>query len=295
MSLLRDRDLIANLTGKLEARYFEGVELPTDQYSKDSPVQASAIDLHIGQIFIPGTKKDDEGGEKKPKSSHWLQTGETAVVTTKEVLHFPPDLAGLGFPPSRVSFKGLLMTNPGHVDPGYQGVMRFTVINMAKEAYHLGAGDRIVRLLLFKMEYGAEADWHKRNPGGSHPPTQAEINLLSKDFVNVERRAKRIAKEQGVKTGLIITAALGLVGLLLQAHLFYRQDVEDLKKRQELLDYDLKNRVDVERKLQDFDIHLKDFDSRLKDFQTWKTSVKLNQKKSQSSTQTTTNQPGKNQ
>jgi dCTP deaminase len=286
MSLLRDHDLIANITGNQETRYVEGVELPTDQYSKDSPVQASSIDLHIGQIFIPGTKKDEEGGEKNPKSGHWLQTGETAVVTTKEILHFPANLAGFGFPPSRVSFKGLLMTNPGHVDPGYQGVMRFTVINMAKEAYHLGSGDRIVRLLLFKMDRDADSDWRKRNPEGSHPPTQAEINLLSKDFVNVERRAKRIAKEQGVKTGLIITAVLGLVGLLLQAHLFYRQDVEDLKKRQELLDYDLKNRVDVERKLQDFD-------SRLKDLETSKTSASSKQKKDQSSSQPIMNEPGK--
>jgi hypothetical protein len=131
---------------------------------------------------------------------------------------------------------------------------------MGKEAYHLGSGHRIVRLLLFKMDSDAHSDWRKRNPEGSRLPTQAEINLLSKDFVNVERRAKKIAKAQGVKTGLIITAVLGLVGLLLQAHLFYRQDVEDLKKRQEMLDYDLKNRVNIERKLEDFDNRLKELE-----------------------------------
>jgi dCTP deaminase len=244
MNLLRDEDLIANLTA-----YVEGVELPKDPYSTDSPIQGSSLDLHIGQIYLPGTKKDEEGGAENPKSGHLLQTGETAVVTTKETLHLPSNVAGIGFPPSRVSFRGLLMTNPGHVDPGYKGVMRFTVINMAKEPYHLAGGDRIVRLLLFRMDQDVHTDWQKRNPKGSSLPTQADINHLSKDFVNMERRAKRIAKEEGVKAGLIITAVLGLVGLLLQAHLFYRQDVEDLKKRQEMLDYDLKNRVNIERKL----------------------------------------------
>src|SRR5882762_7390489 len=156
MSLLRDHDLIGNITGKAETRYFEGVELPADPYSKESPVQASSIDLHIGDIFLPGTKKDQVGGVENPKSGYWLQTGETAVVTTKETLDFPGNIAGFGFPPSRVSFKGLLMTNPGHVDPGYNGVMRFTVINMAKEAYHLAQGDRIVRLLLFRMTNEAD-------------------------------------------------------------------------------------------------------------------------------------------
>jgi dCTP deaminase len=282
MSLLRDADLIANLTV-----YVEGVELPKDPYSIDSPIQGSSLDLHIGQIYLPGTKKDEEGGAENPKSGHLLQTGETAVVTTRETLHFPSNIAGIGFPPSRVSFRGLLMTNPGHVDPGYKGVMRFTVINMAKEAYHLASGDRIVRLLLFRMDKDAHADWQKRNPQGSSRPTQTDINHLSKDFVNVERRAKKIAKEEGVKAGLIITAVLGLVGLLLQAHLFYRQDVEDLKKRQEMLDYDLKNRVDVERKLQDFD-------NRLKDLERTKSSTTSEQKKQQSPGKEVTKATGKN-
>ena len=35
---------------------------------------------------------------------------------------------------------------------------------------------------------------------------------------------------------------------------------KDLKKRQEIVEYDLKNRVDVERKLQEFDNRLKELE-----------------------------------
>src|SRR5216683_926386 len=179
MSLIRDQDLIASV-----ATFADEVELPVDPYSKDSPVQGCSLDLHIGDIYLPGKKEDEIGGTQNPKLDVELETGATAVVTTKERLHLPGDVAGFGFPPSRVSFRGLLMTNPGHVDPGYEGVMRFTVINMAKEAYHLKRGDRIVRLLLFRMDKAAHADWRQRNPEGSHPPAQTEINLLSEDFVD---------------------------------------------------------------------------------------------------------------
>ena len=285
MSLLRDQDLIANLTAQAPTTpYVEGVEIPADPYSKDSPIQPSSIDLHIGGIYLPGTRKKDEGGEGNPKADHTLQTGETAVVTTKEKLKFPANIAGFGFPPSRVSFRGLLMTNPGHVDPGYEGVMRFTVINMAKEAYHLSSGDRIVRLLLFRMDSDAHTDWKQRNPAGSGLPTQADINRLSKDFVDVESRAKRIAKAQGVKVGLILTSAFALLGVVLQAHLIYRQDIEDLKKRQDMAEYDLKNRVDVERKLQDFDNRLNQLQQLLSE-----------QKKSQNSGRTARNTNGQHQ
>jgi deoxycytidine triphosphate deaminase len=266
MSLLRDEELIAAITAQPPAaRYVEGVVLPADPYSKDSPVQASSIDLHVGNIYLPGSKDSEEGGANNPKSDHVLLTGETAVVTTKEILHLPGDVAGVGFPPSRVSFKGLLMTNPGHVDPGYDGLLRFTVINMAKEAYPLINGDRIVTLLLYKMNAGARSDWRQRNPGGGNSPSpvnHANINRLARDFVDVVARAKKVARDEGVKIGLAITSGLAVLRLILQALIssqtFYRKDMEDIKKRQDLVEYDIKNRVNVDKKLEEFDNRLKE-------------------------------------
>lgn len=103
MSLLRDEELVAAITGQPPtARYVEGVALPVDpadRYSKDSPVQASSIDLHIGNVYLPGEKPTNLGGAQNPKHDHSLRTGETAVVTTMETLHLPNNIAGFGFPP----------------------------------------------------------------------------------------------------------------------------------------------------------------------------------------------------
>jgi dCTP deaminase len=266
MSLLRDQDLIANITVQPPGvPYVEGVVLPADVYSKDSPVQASSIDLHIGNIYLPGEKETDLGGAQNPKQEYSLKTGETAVVTTLETLHLPSDIAGFGFPPSKdVSFKGLLMTNPGHVDPGYEGGMRFTVINMAKDPYPLLRGGRIVTLLLFRLNNDAHSGWRQRNPQGSSPPSHAAISRLSRDFVSVDRRAKKIAKEEGLKWSVGITVSatlvLGLLQLLSSGRLFSRADVEELKKRQDIVEYDVKSRVNVEQKLQEFDNRLKDLE-----------------------------------
>jgi dCTP deaminase len=263
MRLLRDEDLIASITAASPAvPYAEGVKLPDNRYSKESPVQAASIDLHIGDIYLPGKKETEIGGTKNSKLDVELETGATAVVTTREILHLPANIAGIGFPPSRVSFKGLLVTNPGHVDPGYEGVMRFTVINMAKEPYHLKTGDRIVRLLLFEMDKAAQSDWRQRNPDGSQPPTQVDINLLSRDFVDVERRAETIARKHSRRVSTLIAGGFTVITLILGAvssgQLFRNATIEDLKKKQDILDYDLKNRVEVERKLQDFDNRLKE-------------------------------------
>jgi deoxycytidine triphosphate deaminase len=265
MSLLRDQDLIASIDVKPPAvSYVVGVELPADRYSADSPVQGTSIDLRIGNIYLPGKKKNELGGVENPKSKHSLKTGQTAVVTTREKLQLPDDVSGFGFPPSSVSFQGLLMTNPGHVDPGYEGFMRFTVINMAKDPYELKRGDRIVRLLLFKLDAPVHAGWRARHPRGSRLPSEEEITRLSEDFVDVNRRAKKIARAQGVAWSVGITAGAALLVAVLQlwstGHLFSRADVEDLKKRQDLVEYDLKNRVNVEQKLHEFDNRLKDLE-----------------------------------
>jgi deoxycytidine triphosphate deaminase len=292
MSLLRDQDLVASMEVKPPAvPYAAGVEMPADPYASDSPVQGSSIDLRIGHIYLPGKKKKDLGGVENPKSTHSLKTGHTAVVTTKEKLQLPDNIAGIGFPPSSVSFKGLLMTNPGHVDPGYEGVMRFTVINMGKDPYSLNRGERIVRLLLFKLDAPAHAGWRARHPEGSRDPNEEEISRLSEDFVDVESRAKEIAKQEGRKWSVGITVAASLIVGILQlfssGHLFSRDDVTDLKKRQEMVEYDLKNRVEVERKLQDFE-------NRLKDLERTSSGAPSGQKKGQGQGSTATNAPGKN-
>jgi hypothetical protein len=131
---------------------------------------------------------------------------------------------------------------------------------MAKETYALSRGERIVTLLFFRMANASNASWRQRNPNASDAITQSAIDRLAHDFVNVESRAKKIARDHGVKVGLIITTAIAVLTVLMQSQLFYRKDVTDIKQRQDLVEYDLKNRVNVEKTLQEFDSRLKDIE-----------------------------------
>ena len=85
MKLLRDEDLVASIDVKPPlVPYVEGIVLPANVYSNDSPIQGSSIDLHIGNIYLPGTKDCDIGGAQTPKLDHVLQPGETVVVTDRK-------------------------------------------------------------------------------------------------------------------------------------------------------------------------------------------------------------------
>lgn len=173
-----------------------GFDPPKQWEAKDSPVQPCSIDLHIGGIFQPGIKPGRPGSAGNPKAELVLRTGQTAIVVTKESIHLPGDYAGIGFPPSHVSSRGLLTTNPGHIDPGYNGPLQFTVINMGREDYVLRREDLIVTLLIFKLATQVATDYAARHP---NPPSatiaQTNIDLLSPDFVDVQKRATSIARK----------------------------------------------------------------------------------------------------
>ena len=238
MTLLSDRELVSKITQ--DPRIIIGLPKERlDWYDKDSPIQPSSIDLHIGEIFVPG-KKDSSFffWEKKckPKTEYILMPGHTTVVCTKEEINFPNDLAGIGFPLSRNSSQGILMTNPGHIDPGYQGPLRFTLINMSRKKFPLRAGDKIVTLILIKMHREAEKGWFERNEEKSKKPDKEQVNRLAPDFGDIENRAIKISKKEINKAHLkslwvpVIAAVIAGVITLISTYLtVFKQPIKDLE------------------------------------------------------------------
>jgi hypothetical protein len=105
--------------------------------------------------------------------------------------------AEIAFPPAHVSLKGLMMTNPGHIDPGYEGPLHCTVINMGHESYSLNRGDRIMRVLVFELDNKNQVAPNLVGvPAGPNPQITTELlTRLSIDFLDVEKRAESIAKK----------------------------------------------------------------------------------------------------
>jgi dCTP deaminase len=114
----------------------DGKPVPLNNpYSETSLIQPASIDLHVGMIHLPGRDEDAPGGSRKALTRHTLGQGETAVIITTETLRLPRAIGGIVFPPNSLAFQGLLITNPGHIDAGYYGTLRFAVINMARKEF----------------------------------------------------------------------------------------------------------------------------------------------------------------
>lgn len=205
---------------------------PQEWKDRDSLVQPCSLDLHIGGIFQPGIKAGKPGSAGNPKSELVLRTGQTAIIATKESIHLPGDYAGFGFPPSHVSARALLMTNPGHIDPGYSGTLQFTVINMGRGDYVLRRKDLIVTLLIFKLAGQVDADYGARNPGAAASSiTQANIDLLSPDFIDVRKRATSIARKTLGFATVVGTVLAVLLTWAVNAISKRTEGIDDMKAR----------------------------------------------------------------
>jgi dCTP deaminase len=225
MKLLVDRELNA-----IYSAVITGVAPPQSWTDAKSAVQPASIDLQIGTISIP--TEDRSQSPIKINKGYSLPPGQTAVVTTRERLKMPPDLAAIGFPPSHVSVQGILMTNPGHIDPGYDGPMHLTVINMGRDSFELRIGDSIVTVLFFKLDAGVTADYSTRNPGQLPDP---DVNKLSRDFVNVEKRAKDIARNAILRAGIWGAIGAAVLTMATQGLPYWLGGLEDVKRNQAVL------------------------------------------------------------
>jgi dCTP deaminase len=223
-------------SGFLSADDFRALSATNPNLSSPAPkaenVKGASVDLTVGDVFLPCAEPGKLGGPDRPRTYIDLKQGETAVIRTLEKLSLPTHVGAICFPPATLSLKGMLTTNPGHVDPGYQGHLHLTVINMSRKTLHLERGMRIMRLLLF---------W---NPGTAicseypNPITDELLERLSPDFLDIKDRAERAASYAVLKQQLLVPIIAAAVAAILSAGATYfasldaqKANIADIEKR----------------------------------------------------------------
>lgn len=167
-------------------------------------VQPSSIDLTIKLIHIP---EDD-----KTKKCHSIAPGETIILEINEIFSLSNDISGIVFPKNTLSKNGIIMTNPGHVDPGYNGILTLYLVNMSKETYKLRAQDAVARLLLFKTSSITSG-----YQGSSVTQVDEEqLSSMGKDFAGLNTRMtsalRKVLAEWSVVLFVIIGIMISIIG-----------------------------------------------------------------------------------
>lgn len=113
-----------------------------------SLIQACSYDMRIGTIFKAGrpiTGPQTQGNEVQ------VEPGEIISLFTQEELDLPADIMATAFAINSMSSQGLLVLNPGHVDPGFVGPLTVRAINIRKTAKAINLGTKIFTVIFERL------------------------------------------------------------------------------------------------------------------------------------------------
>ena len=120
------------------------------KYAIPEGVQACSYDLRIGTIFFEDKilRKSSSEQDQDPVI---LGPGGIISLLTLEELDLPKDIAATAFALNVMSSHGVLVLNPGHVDPGFRGPLTVRIINIRLTPKALLFGTPIFTVIFHRL------------------------------------------------------------------------------------------------------------------------------------------------
>jgi len=108
-------------------------------------LEPCSYDMRVGTIFYEGQVIN--GAHSQADAQIIVQPGEIISLFTEEELHLPLNIAATAFAINEMSSKGLLVLNPGHIDPGFEGPLTVKALNMRKVPLAITRGQAIFTVI----------------------------------------------------------------------------------------------------------------------------------------------------
>jgi deoxycytidine triphosphate deaminase len=193
-------------------------------YGDEKSIQACSYDLRVGTIIKSGKVIRDT--DSTTDQSVEVLPGEIVTIITLEEVTLSGKIAGLAFEMNQWSSQGLLVLNPGHIDPGFSGPLSIKALNLRKTSITLRFHDPIFTILFMELT----GDTDKPYPGEPKTKKDYERNFEERDreisptsigdllramkelpFVTEDQLAARMWKHGST----IVSLLIGLFGVLL--------------------------------------------------------------------------------
>jgi len=188
----------------------------------ENNIQACSYDMRIGSIFRRGVPIKTLPVQEEDIQ---VQPGEVVSLFTLEEVNLPADISATAFAINEMSSQGLLVLNPGHVDPGFSGPLTVRAINIRKNTKTINLGTKIFTVIFERLPVAAAAPYSKRisrqerehNFAGmdleQNPGTLTNLIIKSRDFpfitaVQADEKIRNFITAEKVDQRLIAAAAV---------------------------------------------------------------------------------------
>lgn len=145
-------------------------------------VESASYDLRVGTIFHEGSVD---------KEQVVVEPGGILVVVTQEELDLPADVCATAYAINSLSKEGLLVLNPGHVDPGYKGTLTVRLLNIRKTRKAISQGSPVFTVVFERLQLPTVAPYR--------PTTRRKEDLIR------ELNDNDVQQNPGSLTKLVVT------------------------------------------------------------------------------------------
>jgi dCTP deaminase len=144
----------------------------------DTSVVSCAYELRLGDEAFVTSSKNGKKQHIRPRDEIVIHPGQFGLLITKEVINIPKDTLGLISIKASIKFRGLINVSGFHVDPGFNGRLKFSVYNAGGQDINLSR-DQLVFMIWFAA-LDEEVDVAYK---GEH---QNQMEITSKDVMDIK-------------------------------------------------------------------------------------------------------------
>lgn len=151
-----------------------------------------------GSYYLAIDKIIDNNGKEFTKFN--LEPQGIVYVIFKEIINLPENVIGFAHVKTSFTQNGILSTNIGIIDPGYNGLISTLLINFGKINFSLNQNDKGLRITLCKLEMNTLLS---QKASGITPKESddylrkriSEMNRLDQKFLNLSSLKSDLEKE----------------------------------------------------------------------------------------------------
>ncbi|WP_446745595.1 dCTP deaminase [Silvibacterium acidisoli] len=205
----------------------ELIKLPHDGGDHESVdknnINQSSYDLCLGkEIYMVGNAAPQILTKDMPYAT--LIPGQFAILTTHEIVSLPNELLAFISLKSTYKFQGLVNISGFHVDPTFEGKLRFGVQNVGPSDIRLKCGEPTFTIFFSTLSSDRTGKSRKDNGNTHFRPSKNGIRLQdvqllgggSLTLASLHNEVERLSTLVKIYGGLAIAALVALIVDLLQ-------------------------------------------------------------------------------
>jgi len=163
-----------------------------------------------------------------------------AIVVFKEKIKLSENIIGFAHVKTSLTQKGIMATNIGIIDPGYNGFLSTLLINFGNDTHSLHKGEAYLRLTFNKINDEYQSDNSKLVQFPDYLKSrQSDTDNLSEKFLNLSSVNNEVfnkVMKSLIGLGIIFSAASFAIGMYFQNKTANEKDQDKVLKS-----YDIQN------------------------------------------------------